>query len=131
MASTTDMAPNRTAAASKAPARRAANGPRRAAARQSQSREDDLSAQVQQLQSDLKSIAATLATLAEDKVNDAQKVAKREVKNLASSGQSAIEDVQDEFGQLEKQIKDTIREKPLTAVAGAIALGFVLAVVSR
>lgn len=131
MASTTDMAPNRTAA-SKAPARRAANGPRRAAARQSQSsREDELSAQVHQLQDDLKSIAATLASLAEDKVNDAQKVARREVKNLARTGQSAVEDVQDEFGQLEKQIKDTIREKPLTAVAGAIALGFVLAVVSR
>ncbi len=126
MASTTDMAPNRTA---KAPARRAANGPRRAAARQS--REDELSAQVHQLQTDLKSIAATLASLAEDKVNDAQKVAKREVKNLARTGQHAVEDVQDEFGQLEKQIKDTIREKPLTAVAGAIALGFVLAVVSR
>lgn len=129
MASTTDMAPNRTA--SKAPARRAANGPRRAAARQSHSREDELSAQVHQLQDDLKSIAATLASLAEDKVNDAQKLAKREVKNLARTGQNAVEDVQDEFGQLEKQIKDTIREKPLTAVAGAIALGFVLAVVSR
>ena len=129
MASTPDMAPNR--AAAKTPARRAANGPRRAAARQSQSREDELSAQVQQLQTDLKSIAATLASLAEDKVNDAQKLAKREVKNLARTGQSAVEDVQDEFGQLEKQIKDTIREKPLTAVAGAIALGFVLAVVSR
>ncbi len=130
MASTTDMAPNR-AAASKAPATRraAANGPRRGAARQS--REDELSAQVHQLQNDLKSIASTLANLAEDKVHDAQKVAKREVKNLAHSGQSALEDVQDEFGQLEKQIKDTIREKPLTAVAGAIALGFVLAVVSR
>ena len=127
MASTTDMAPNRTAA--KTPARRAANGPRRAAARHS--REDDLSAQVHQLQNDLKSIASTLASLAEDKVNDAQKMAKREVKNLARNGQNAVEDVQDEFGQLEKQIKDTIREKPLTAVAGAIALGFVLAVVSR
>lgn len=127
MASTTDMAPNRTAA--KTPTRRAANGPRRAAARHS--REDDLSEQVHQLQNDLKSIAATLASLAEDKVHDAQKVAKREVKNLAHSGQNAIEDVQDEFGQLEKQIKDTIREKPLTAVAGAIALGFVLAVISR
>jgi ElaB/YqjD/DUF883 family membrane-anchored ribosome-binding protein len=130
MASTTDMAPNRTAAA-KTPARRAANGPRRAAARQSRSREDELSEQVQQLQTDLKSIASTLATLAEDKVNDAQRMAKREVKNLTKNGQNAVEDIQDEFGQLEKQIKDTIREKPLTAVAGAIALGFVLAVVSR
>lgn len=127
MASTTDMAPNRTAA--KAPARRAANGPRRAAARQS--REDELSAQVHQLQTDLKSIAATLANLAEDKMSDAQRLAKREVKNLAKNSQHAVDDIQDEFGQLEKQIKDTIREKPLTAVAGAIALGFVLAVVSR
>lgn len=126
MASTPDMAPNRSTA--KAPAHRAANGPRRAAARH---REDELSDQVHQLQADLKSIAATLAGLAEDKVTDAQKVAKREVKDLARSGQNAVEDVQDEFGQLEKQIKDTIREKPLTAVAGAIALGFVLAVVSR
>jgi len=137
MASTTDMAPTRSTSSS-TPAR-AANGSRRSAARSSpaasrssaRSREDDLAAQVQQLQDDLKSIAATLATLAEDKVQDAQAMAKREVKNLARSGQRAVEDAQDEFGQLEKQIKDTIREKPLTAVAGAIALGFVLAVVSR
>lgn len=135
MASTTDMAPTRSTTST--PARRAANGPRRAAARTTAaaraaaSREDDLSAQVQQLQDDLKSIASTLASLAESKVNDAQSMAKREVKNVAKAGQHALEDAQDEFGQLEKQIKDTIREKPLTAVAGAIALGFVLAVVSR
>jgi hypothetical protein len=64
-------------------------------------------------------------------VHDAQAMAKREAKNLARTGQHVVDDVQDEFGQLEKQIKDTIREKPLTAVAGAIALGFILAVVSR
>lgn len=129
MATTTDMAPGRSATA---PARRAANGVKRAASTAARrSREDDLSDQVSQLQDDLKAIAATLAGLAESKVHDAQKMAQREVKNLAHSGQNALDDVQDEFGQLEKQIKDTIREKPLTAVAGAIALGFVLAVVSR
>jgi hypothetical protein len=42
-----------------------------------------------------------------------------------------IESAQDEFNAFEKQIKDTIREKPLTAVAGALALGFILAVVTR
>ena len=138
MAATTDMAPNRTSAASATP--RSANGTRRAAAKaparssrssRNNASEDDLSAQVQQLQDDLKGIASTLANLAEDKVSEAQSVAKREAKNLAKTGQHVVEDVQDEFGQLEKQIKDVIREKPLTAVAGAIALGFVLAVVSR
>ena len=134
MASTTDMAPNRS---SSTPARRASNGPRRAAPRRAASaktsaaREDDLAAQVNQLQDDLKQIATTLAGMAGGKVNDAQTMAKRESRHLARTGQRAIQDAQDEFGQLEKQIKDTIREKPLTAVAGAIALGFVLAVVSR
>jgi len=134
MAATTDMAPNRAT-----PARRTANGPRRSASRSSAAsrasaaaaREDDLSAQVQQLQNDLKTIASTLAGMAEDKVGEARSVAKREARHLANAGQQAVEDAQDEFGQLEKQIKDTIREKPLTAVAGAIALGFILAVVSR
>ncbi len=127
MASTTEMAPGR-AASPASPARRA-NSSRRASA--PARNEDDLSAQVTQLQSDLKQIAVTLATLAENKVSDVQKVAQKEAHNLAKTGQNAIEDVQDEFGELEKQLKDTIREKPLTAVAGAIALGFILAVISR
>lgn len=131
MAATPDMAPNRSASANP----RVPNGSRRNAARSAaasaRSREDDLSEQIAQLQADMKAIASTLAGLAEDKVSEAQSVAKREAKNLARSGQQAVEDVQDEFGQLERQIKDTIREKPLTAVAGAIALGYILAVVSR
>ena len=134
MASTTDMAPNRTSTngttrrAAATPARRSAAS-RSAAARAA--REPDLEAQIEQLQNDLKGIASTLATLAESKVGEAQSAAKRELRNLKAQGQSAVEDAQDEFGQLEKQIKDTIREKPLTAVAGAVALGFILAVVSR
>ncbi len=51
--------------------------------------------------------------------------------DIAARGQSALGYAQDEFGAFEKQIKDTIREKPLTAVAGAVALGFILAVVTR
>lgn len=138
MASTTDMAPNRSTAANGS-SRASTNPARRAAAsRSSASRsaarrraEPDLEAQVQQLQDDIKGIAASLATLAEQKVGEAQSVAKRELRNLKAQGEQAVEDATDEFGALEKQLKDTIREKPLTAVAGAVALGFILAVVSR
>lgn len=128
MAATPDMAPNRSNGATTRTATRRTPAARAAAARRT---EPDLEAQVQQLQNDIKAIAATLATMAEQKVGEAQSVAKRELRNLKAQGQAAVEDAQDEFGQLEKQIKDTIREKPLTAVAGAIALGFILAVVSR
>jgi ElaB/YqjD/DUF883 family membrane-anchored ribosome-binding protein len=136
MAATPDMAPNRTPPTA---GTRASNGGRRsaatraasAAAASTRTREDELSAQISQLQADMKAIASTLAGLAEEKVADAQSMAKRQASSLARSGQQAVEDVQDEFGQIERQIKDTIREKPLTAVAGAIALGYILAVVSR
>jgi ElaB/YqjD/DUF883 family membrane-anchored ribosome-binding protein len=137
MSTTPDMAPNRAAstgsgrstparrtAAARTPASRTTAARRRAA-------EPDLEAQVQQLQADLKGIAASLASLAEQKVGEAQSVAKRELRNLKAQGEQAVEDAQDEFGAIEKQLKDTIREKPLTAVAGAVALGFILAVVSR
>jgi ElaB/YqjD/DUF883 family membrane-anchored ribosome-binding protein len=136
MASTPDMAPNRSAnsatrrAAGATPARRSASS-RSAASRAAAARQPDLEAQIEQLQTDLKGIASTLAALAESKVEEAQSVAKREVKHAVKAGQNVVDDVQDEFGQLEKQLKDTIREKPLTAVAGAVALGFILAVVSR
>ena len=136
MASTPDMAPNRSAAANgtgrasaSTPARRAAAS--RSSSSRSRRAEPDLEAQVQQLQDDIKGIAASLASLAEQKVGEAQSVAKRELRNLKAQGEQAVEDAQDEFGALEKQLKDTIREKPLTAVAGAVALGFILAVVSR
>jgi ElaB/YqjD/DUF883 family membrane-anchored ribosome-binding protein len=128
MAATTDMAPNRTAT-NGATRRAATAATRRPAA--NRNRPPDLEAQVQQLQDDIKAIASTLATLAEEKVGEAQSRAKRELRNLKSQGESVVGEAQDEFGQLEKQIKDTIREKPLTAVAGAVALGFILAVVSR
>lgn len=93
--------------------------------------EQELRDQVAQLQKDLKSIASTLSGLAGEKVSDAQSAAKKELDNLARAGQDKVAEVQDEFGHLEKQLKDTIRQKPLTAVAGAVAIGFLLAVITR
>lgn len=81
---------------------------------------ESLEGQVAQLQNDLKSITATLNRMGQTAGTE-----------LKSSGQSAINYAQDEIGQLEKQLKDTIREKPLTAVASALAAGFILAVLTR
>lgn len=128
MAATEDMAPARSTTTRSTRAANGARAPRRSARK---SRDDALETQVARLQSDLKSIAATLASMADSKVSEAKGAANGQMQNLVKQGQHAMEGIQDEFGQMEKQIKDTIREKPLTAVAGAIAIGFVLALITR
>lgn len=127
MATAETLPLNRTGSSDNSQVRRNDNGNKPMA----ESSSDELSEQIAQLQKDLKSIAATVTSLAEEKVAEAQSLAKKEVNNLAKAGANKVEEVQDEFGHMEKQLKDTIRQKPLTAVAGALALGFLLAVISR
>ena len=118
MATTSDLAPNRAKPSSRA---RAASTPR----------EEKLEEQISQLQTDLKAIAATLSKLSSDKVNEAAGTAKSEMRHLQRQGQHVIDEVQDQAGAMEQQLKDTIREKPLTAVASAIGIGYILALLSR
>ena len=92
---------------------------------------DTLEGQVAQLQTDLKSITTTLSRMGQTGTAELKATASARADDLAARGQSALDYAQDEFGAVEKQIKDAIREKPLTAVAGAVALGFILAVITR
>lgn len=126
MATTSDLAPGRTtaAAATRSPTARASRA-------SSKRREAQLEDQVTQLQDDIKAIAATLARLSNDKVNEVKAVAKSEANHLQRQAEGVVGDVQDQASALEKQLKDTIREKPLTAVASALGIGFILALLSR
>jgi ElaB/YqjD/DUF883 family membrane-anchored ribosome-binding protein len=121
MATTPDLAPNRTKPAPRSRAARVDTTPR----------EEKLEEQVSQLQADLKAIAATLSKLSSEKVSEATDTAKNELRHIQRQGQHVIDDVQDQASVMEKQLKDTIREKPLTAVATAIGIGYVLALLSR
>jgi len=103
----------------------------RAARASSSIREEQLEDQIAQLQDDLKSIASTLAKLSNDKVNEAKAVAKSEAHHLQRQAEHVVEDVQEKASDIEQQLKATIREKPLTAVASAIGIGYVLALLSR
>jgi ElaB/YqjD/DUF883 family membrane-anchored ribosome-binding protein len=69
--------------------------------------------------------------MGETTVGEVRSTAKARAAEIRGKGEEMIESAQDEFNVIEKQIKDTIREKPLTAVVGAIALGFILAVITR
>ena len=127
MAESTEAAAGPNGSAARA-ASTAATRTRRATSR---AKADDLEAQVSKLQDDIKSIAQTLTRMGESKVGEVRGMAKNRAAELKGKGEELIESAQDEFSAFERQIKDTIREKPLTAVAGALALGFLIAVITR
>lgn len=132
MATTEDMAPTRSEAATSSTPRRATRSRARSTGTRRRARpEPDLEDQIEQLQDDVRAIAKSLTRLGEDKVKEAQRYAKGEYKNLLHQGQSVASEVTDEFEAVEKQIKDTIRARPLTAMASAIGIGFLLAVLTR
>jgi ElaB/YqjD/DUF883 family membrane-anchored ribosome-binding protein len=131
MADTADTAPSRSNSTTRPRRAAAANGSARRSRARTAHEEETLEAQVAQQQSDLKSITTTLSRMGQSAGNEHKSTAKSRADELTARGQSALDSAQDEFGAFEKQIKDTIRDKPLTAVAGAVALGFVLAVITR
>lgn len=118
MAATPDMAPNSTrkseAALSNAPGS-----------------SESIEAQIARLQDDIKAIAATVTRLSSDKVSEVRGTAEGQVRHAVAQGRHAIDDMTDQAGALEQSLKETIREKPLTAVATALGIGFVLALMSR
>lgn len=116
MASTTGMAP---AAA------------RKGARVSEKTREQELEAQVAQLQDDLKSIGETLRKLTGEKAGEVRDIAESEFRHLKRRGRHMVEEAQDQAEEYEQQLKDTIREKPLTSVATALGIGFVLALLTR
>ncbi len=53
------------------------------------------------------------------------------MRHLRRQGQGMLDEAQSQAGAMEKQLTDTIREKPLTAVASAMGIGFILALLTR
>lgn len=109
-----------------APAGRRRNGSARSART-----EETIEEQVARLQDDIKGIAASLAKLSDQKVNEARSTARSQYRSLVRSGQHVVDDLSHQVNAYEGQVVEAIRERPLTAVAGAIGIGFLIALLSR
>jgi ElaB/YqjD/DUF883 family membrane-anchored ribosome-binding protein len=125
MSNTSDLAPNRRKSATVSSSEAAE------ASLDASAREAQLEEQISQLQSDLKGIASTLAKLGADKATEVKAIAGDEVRHLKRQGQYLLDDAQDQVSMAERQLKDAIREKPLTAVASALGIGYILALLTR
>jgi ElaB/YqjD/DUF883 family membrane-anchored ribosome-binding protein len=108
-----------------------AAAPARRASSRSARTQENLEEQVSKLQADIKAIGASLAKLSDQKVAQARSSAKTQYRSLVKSGQSVVDDLGEQVEAYEGQLVEAIRAKPLTAVAGAIGIGFLIAVLSR
>jgi ElaB/YqjD/DUF883 family membrane-anchored ribosome-binding protein len=120
--------PETAAAVRRAPRRRAAAA---AAAAASARNEERLEEQIARLQEEIKAIGGTLARLTDDKLKEARSTARTQYRSAVRSGQSVVDELSEQVSSYESQLSEAIRERPLTAVAGAMGVGFLIALLTR
>jgi ElaB/YqjD/DUF883 family membrane-anchored ribosome-binding protein len=113
--------PETATAARRAPRRRAA------AARN----EERLEEQIARLQDEIKAIGGTLAKLTDEKLKEARSTARTQYRSAVKSGHNVVDELSEQVSSYEGQLAEAIRERPLTAVAGAMGVGFIIAMLSR
>ncbi|MCO4317485.1 DNA gyrase subunit B [Phyllobacterium sp. 21LDTY02-6] len=93
--------------------------------------DQDLQAQVAALKEDIANIAATLSRIGKDSTRGARANAAETLETARLKGEEALDDLRLRAKDLEEQLAETVRENPLTTVAVAAGIGFLLACLTR
>jgi ElaB/YqjD/DUF883 family membrane-anchored ribosome-binding protein len=113
--------PNRTAAAA---SRTAA---RRRARVQAEDARDDLAA----LRRDISQLSETVATLVSSQATYARERVKGKASDIYESGRDALASAEAQAKDATDELTRTIERNPLTAVAAALGIGFIIGVMNR
>lgn len=91
----------------------------------------DLAADLALLREDVARLAAQLQALGEQSVRTAKRAASEKVEQIRAQGEAAMSDLRDNAEELEEQLVARVREKPITSLAMAAGLGYLLALIMR
>jgi ElaB/YqjD/DUF883 family membrane-anchored ribosome-binding protein len=91
----------------------------------------DLEADIRQLRADIAKLTEQLATTGEHSYSTARRAAKEGVEQLRAQGEAAMEGLRSNARDVEEQVLATVREKPITSLAVAAGIGYLLALLSR
>lgn len=91
----------------------------------------DLQAQVAALKEDIAKITATLSKIGKDRAKGAGRSAASSFETARLRGEETFEDLRSQARELEDQLTETVRENPLTTIAVAAGVGFLLALIAR
>ena len=106
-------------------------GPGMATDKNGSQRNEDLNAEIEQLKSDIAKLARQLQETGQHSYGAARRVASEGMEQMRAQGEAALEQLRANAGDLERRLADTVREKPVTALAIAAGIGFLFAMMSR
>jgi ElaB/YqjD/DUF883 family membrane-anchored ribosome-binding protein len=91
----------------------------------------DLEADIRQLREDVAKLTEQLAQTGQHSFNAARRAASEGVEALRAQGEAAVDQLKTNARDLEDQVAVKVREKPITALAIALGVGYFLALLSR
>lgn len=91
----------------------------------------DLEEEIPQLKADIEKLGKHLAETGEQGYGTARKAAAQGVEQLRVQGEAAIDSLKTNARDLEEQVLVNVREKPVTSLAIAAGLGFLVGLLSR
>jgi ElaB/YqjD/DUF883 family membrane-anchored ribosome-binding protein len=99
---------------------------------------DDLAADIEQLKADIAQLTEQLRLTAEQlrqtgehSYGAARRAASEGVDQLRAQGEAALDALRANASDLEEQLTDKVREKPLTSLAIAAGVGYLFALLAR
>ena len=93
--------------------------------------DDDLAADIEQLKADIAELTEQLKLMRQHSYGAARHAAIEALEQLRAQGEAAYESLKANADDIERQLTDTVREKPITSLAIAAGIGFLFALISR
>lgn len=91
----------------------------------------DLEAEIARLREDVARLTEQLGRTGEHTLAAARRAASDGAEQLRAKGEAAVDTLKSKSGDLEQQVSDRVREKPITSLAIAAGVGFFFALLSR
>jgi ElaB/YqjD/DUF883 family membrane-anchored ribosome-binding protein len=91
----------------------------------------DLEAEIAKLREEMAKLAEQIARTGDTSYSAARRAASEGMEQLKVQGEAAMEDLKANARDVEQQITEAVREKPITSLAIAAGIGFLFAVLMR
>lgn len=91
----------------------------------------DIAADIARLREDIARLANEVSGLGRQSVNTAKRAAAEGAEQLRAQGEAKMAELRANARDIEDQLADTVREKPITSLAIAAGVGFILALLTR